>query len=94
MYKITIIAMLIFNNNKHVFTLYQRALSLMISKDFADEKSGKISLVEKQHSEQENSRRELLAVEKEAKQDKIIEQYGKVHFKTQMMISSGKTRDP
>ncbi|XQW84642.1 HDOD domain-containing protein [Thalassotalea piscium] len=77
--------MLIFNNNKHVFTLYQRALSLMISKDFADEKSGKISLVEKQHSEQENSRRELLAVEKEAKQDKIIEQYGKVHFKTQMM---------
>lgn len=77
--------MLIFDNNKHVFPLYQRALSLMISKDFADEKSGKITLVKKQHSEQENSRRELLAVEQEAKQEKIIEQYGKVHFKTQMM---------
>ena len=77
--------MLIFDNNKHVFPLYQRALSLMISKDFADEKSGKITLVKKQHSEQENSRRELLAVEQEAKQEKIIEQYGKDHFKTQMM---------
>ncbi|GAA5138011.1 hypothetical protein GCM10025767_19710 [Thalassotalea piscium] len=57
----------------------------MISKDFADQKGGKISLVQKQHSEQENSRRELLAVEQEAKKDKIIEQYGKAHFKTQMM---------
>ena len=79
--------MLIFDNNPNVSPLYQRALSLLISKDFADKQSGKVMLSEKQHSEQENSRRELLAVEEEAKQEKIIEEYGKTHFKAQMMDS-------
>lgn len=77
--------MQIFENNNTISAIYHRALSLSISKDFADQKSGKVSTIAKQDSEQENQRRELLAVEEQAKKDKIIKAHGQSHFKEQVM---------
>tara|TARA_R110000737_G_scaffold15284_2_gene31800 strand:+ start:5756 stop:6901 length:1146 start_codon:yes stop_codon:yes gene_type:complete len=77
--------MQIFENNKLVAPIYNRALSLAISKDFADKKSGKISVAKHQDSEQLNRRRELLAVEEEANKNKIIQAHGQEHFKAQVM---------
>ena len=75
----------IFNDNKRVSPIYHRALSLTISKDFASQQYGRISQVQQQDSEQTNPRRELLAIETAAKQEKIIKSHGQTHFKTQMM---------
>jgi len=77
--------MQIFENNEQVSNIYNRALSLSISKDFTHEQNGKMSLIAKQDSEQENRRRELLAVEQQANKDRIIEEHGQSHFKNQMM---------
>ncbi|WP_448567163.1 HDOD domain-containing protein [Thalassotalea ganghwensis] len=77
--------MLIFENNHNINEIYHRALSLMISKEFAELQSGKITLSARQHSEQQHSRRELLEIEQQAQQEKIIEQHGKSHFKQQVM---------
>jgi hypothetical protein len=77
--------MQIFEDDEAVSNIYQRALSLAISKDFADQENGKITNAEQQDSEQENRRRELLAVEKQANKDKIIAEHGKNHFKTQVL---------
>lgn len=77
--------MQIFENNKLVYPIYSRALSLTISKDFAEQKSGKIKVAQHQNSEQLNRRRELLAVEEEANNNKIIQAHGQEHFKTQVM---------
>lgn len=77
--------MQIFENNKLVYPIYSRALSLTISKDFAEQKSGKIKVTQHQNSEQLNRRRELLAVEEEANNNKIIQAHGQEHFKTQVM---------
>jgi len=77
--------MQIFENNQTISDIYNRALSLSISKDFADQKNGKVSVVAKQDSEQENRRRELLAVEEQANKDKRIKAHGQSHFKEQVM---------
>ncbi len=77
--------MQIFEDNKLVSPIYSRALSLAISKDFAQQKSGKIYTAAQQNSEQTNRRRELLAVEEEANKNKIIQAHGQEHFKTQVM---------
>ncbi|WP_085298575.1 HDOD domain-containing protein [Cognaticolwellia mytili] len=77
--------MQIFEDNKLVSPIYSRALSLAISKDFAQQKSGKIYTATQQNSEQTNRRRELLAVEEETNKNKIIQAHGQEHFKTQVM---------
>lgn len=74
----------IFELNDRISSIHQRALSLSISKDFAEQRDGKINLVAQQGSEQENRRRELLSVEKEAQQEKIVAAYGEEHFRNQV----------
>jgi HD-like signal output (HDOD) protein len=75
--------MQIFENNQAVATIYQRAISLSICKDFAEKQSGKITMVDHQGSEQKNRRRELLSVEVQAQQEKIIAEHGEEHFRKQ-----------
>ena len=77
--------MQIFEDNDIISPIYQRALSLAISKEFAHQQEGKISVAEKQDSEQEHRRRELLAVEEQANKNKIIEEHGQSHFRNQVM---------
>jgi HD-like signal output (HDOD) protein len=77
--------MKIFENNPAVAIIYQRATSLSICKDFAEKQSGKVPTVNHQGSEQENRRRELLSVEVEAQQEKIIADHGEEHFRKQTM---------
>jgi hypothetical protein len=77
--------MQIFELNDIISSIHQRALSLCISKDFAEQQSGKINIVDHQGSEQENRRRELLNVEKEAQQEKIVAAHGEEHFRNQVM---------
>ncbi|SEL48990.1 HD-like signal output (HDOD) domain, no enzymatic activity [Colwellia chukchiensis] len=77
--------MQIFEDSKLVAPIYSRALSLAISKDFAEKQSGKITLAKHQGSEQLNRRRELLAVEEEANKNKIIQAHGQEHFRNQVM---------
>ena len=72
--------MQIFDNNENIASIYQRAISLTISKDFAHQQFGKVTIVHRQGSEQENRRRELLSVEVEAQKNKIIEEHGQKHF--------------
>jgi len=67
-----------------ISSIRQRALSLAISKKFAEQQQGKINLVDHQGSEQENRRRELLNVEKEAQQEKIIAAHGEAHLRNQV----------
>lgn len=76
--------MQIFENNPTVAVIVQRDISLSISKDFAEMQSGKVPMVSFQGSEQENRRRELLSVEVQAQQDKIIAQHGEEHFRKQI----------
>jgi len=76
--------MQIFEDNKLVSPLYSRALSLAISKDFAEQKNGKVNVAKHQNSEQLNRRRELLAVEEETNKNKIIQAHGHEHFKAQV----------
>jgi len=77
--------MQIFNNNKKIAAIYHRTISLSISKDFAEKKSGKIAFSQQQDSEQENPRRELLGVELDAQKEKIITEHGQSHFRKQVM---------
>lgn len=77
--------MQILNNNEQAAEIYNKSISLLIGKDYADKLNGKISVALHQDSEQTNRRRELLAVEEEAHKNKIIETHGKHHFKTQVM---------
>jgi hypothetical protein len=77
--------MQIFENNDRVAPIYKRAMSLMISKEFADQQSGKIADAPNQNSEQSNRRRELLAVEEEANKNKIIQAHGESFFTDQVM---------
>ena len=79
--------MQIFEHNQTVATIYQRAISLSICKDFAEKQSGKITMVDHQGSEQENRRRELLYVEVQAQQEKIIAKHGEEHFRKQIKLS-------
>jgi len=77
--------MQIFEENTLVSPIYNRALSLAISKDFAHQKNGKVQNSVQQNSEQLNRRRELLAIEEEANKNKIIQAHGHEHFKAQVM---------
>jgi len=77
--------MQIFDTNDTISAIHQRALSLCISKDFAKQQHGKMDIIHFQGSEQENRRRELLAVEIKTQQDKIIAAHGEGHFRTQVM---------
>jgi hypothetical protein len=77
--------MQIFENNSTVSTVYHRYISLTISKEYAEQRNGKVFVSDHQNSEQTNRRRELLAVEEEANKNKIIEEHGQTHFKAQMM---------
>jgi len=75
--------MQIFENNPTVALIYQRSLSLLICKDFAEQENGKITMIDHQGSEQENRRRQLLSVELQAQQDKIIAEHGEEYFRKQ-----------
>ncbi len=77
--------MQIFENNLAVSSIYHRYLSLIISKEFADIRHGKVFTDAQQNSEQKNRRRELLPVEEETNKNKIIEEHGKTHFKAQIV---------
>jgi hypothetical protein len=77
--------MQIFENNDLVAPLYRRAMSLVISKEFAEQQSGKVAVASHQNSEQSNRRRELLAVEEESKKNKIIKAHGENFFIDQVM---------
>jgi hypothetical protein len=79
--------MQIFENNQAVATIYQRAISLSICKDFAEKRSGKISMVNHQGSEQKNRRRELLSVEVQAQQEKMIAEHGEEYFRKQTEVN-------
>ncbi len=75
----------LFQTSDSLLSIYRRAISLAISKDFAEQLSGKVDMVEHQDSEQENRRRELLDVEVQAQQEKIIADHGEAHFRQQIM---------
>ncbi len=77
--------MQIFDENDSIAPIYYRAISLSFSKDFADPDTSSSSTIDKQNSEQEHRRRELLAVEEQAKHARIVEAYGQAHFKSQTM---------
>jgi hypothetical protein len=77
--------MQIFENNDLVSPIYKRAMSLVISKEFAEQQSGKITVASHQNSEQSNRRRELLAVEEETNKNKRIKAHGKIFFTDQVM---------
>ena len=74
-----------FDNNDTLSAIHQKAVSLSISKDFAEQRNGKVNLVDFQGSEQKNRRRELLSVEIKAQQEKIIAAHGEEHFRKQVM---------
>lgn len=76
--------MKIFENDNTLSMLYHRALSLTISKDFANAENGKILFEKHQESEQSHRRRELLAVEQQTQKNRIIEAHGESHFRTQV----------
>jgi hypothetical protein len=76
--------MYIFSSQEPVLPLFQRALALSISKEFAHQFIGDTLLNRRQDSEQENRRRELLAVEQDAQKEKIIAEHGEAHFRQQM----------
>ncbi|MEY8214649.1 MAG: HDOD domain-containing protein [Colwellia sp.] len=77
--------MQIFDSNNTLISIYQRAISLSISKEFAEHQHGKVNTVHSQGSEQENRRRELLSVEIKVQQEKIVTAHGEEHFKNQVM---------
>jgi HD-like signal output (HDOD) protein len=76
--------MQIFELNNSISSIHQLALSLCISRDFADKQSGKINLVDQQGSEQKTPRRELLNIEKEIQQEKIVAAHGEEHFRNRV----------
>ena len=73
--------MQIFENNDIVAPIYRRAMSLLISKEFAEQESGKVNVAIHQNSEQSNRRRELLAVEEETKKNEIIKAHGENFYR-------------
>ena len=50
--------MQIFQEDDQISEIYQRSISLSISKEFAEKKHGKVTVVSKQNSEQNDRRRE------------------------------------
>ncbi len=76
--------MQIFQSKSSLVCLYQRSISLLISKEFADQRYGKVQVLAQQDSEQENRRRELLDIEVKVQQEKIIADRGAQHFRQQV----------
>lgn len=76
-----------FNSNDSISAIRQQAISLSISKDFAEKSRGKVDIVTFQGSEQENRRRQLLSVEVKAQQAKIVAAHGEEHFRQQVMAT-------
>jgi len=79
--------MQIFETNDTLISINQRAISLSISKELADQRYGKANVVHYQESEQKNRRRELLSIEIKAQQEKIVAAHGEEHFKNQVMVT-------
>ncbi len=77
--------MLIFDNNDSVAPIYYRMLKLAINKDFAEQKNDSTSVINKQNSEQNNRRRELLDIEHESNNKRMIKEHGESFFKLQVM---------
>lgn len=77
--------MLLFEKNDKIHDIYQRSLSFAISKEFAQQRSGTVTVSDQQDSEQSSRRRELLAVEEQAKKNKIVQAHGEQHFRDQVM---------
>ena len=77
--------MQLFEQHDTTWSLYQRYLSLLINKDFAQKHNGAVTVAVQQDSEQAFRRRELLEIEEQANQKKIIKQHGKEHFRQQVM---------
>ena len=77
--------MLLFEQNDTTWSLYQSYISLVISKEFAQQQTGAVKFVTQQDSEQANRRRELLAVEERTNQEKLIKEHGEQHFQKQVM---------
>jgi len=76
--------MQIFLENDNVAPIYQRMLSLRISKEFASTHSGKGFKALHENAEQDRPNRELLAIEQEAQNNKIIAEHGERHFREQI----------
>ncbi len=79
--------MQLFDNNDTISAINQQAISLSISKDYAEQRYGKFNFVDFQGSEQEHRRRELLSVEVKARQEKIVTDHGEEHFRQQVMTT-------
>ncbi|MBL4910464.1 MAG: HDOD domain-containing protein [Alteromonadaceae bacterium] len=76
--------MQIFLENDNIAPIYQRMLSLRISKEFASTHSGKGFKTLQENTEQDERGRELLAIEQEAQKNKIIAEHGERHFREQI----------
>jgi len=76
--------MQIFLENDNVASIYQRMLSLRISKEFATTHGGVGFKSFQENSEQDQRGRELLAIEQEAQKNKIIAEHGERHFREQI----------
>lgn len=76
--------MQLFEQHDTAWSIYQRYVSLTISKEFAQQQSGAVKIKTQQDSEQANRRRELLAVEEQANQQKLIKAHGEQHFHNQV----------
>ena len=77
--------MQIFKDDDAVSSIYQRAISLTISQDFAEQSNGKQMVAAQPESQQGSSQRELSAVEKKANKETIIKENGHSDFKIQLM---------
>ncbi|WP_448213221.1 HDOD domain-containing protein [Colwellia sp. MEBiC06753] len=76
--------MLLFEQNDLTWSIYQRYISLLIGKDFAKKQTGKVTVTAQQDSEQANRRRQLLEVEEQTNQSKLIKAHGEQHFRNQV----------
>jgi hypothetical protein len=73
-----------FESNDLTSTIYHRAMSLYISKEFAHTQKGEIYIAKYQESEQAHRRRELLDVEQKTNNEKMLQQYGEAQFVAQV----------
>lgn len=74
-----------FEHNEVLRPIFHRAISLLISRDFAHKQKGEIFVATYQDSEQANRRRELLEVEQVANRHKVIEEHGQNQFQKEVI---------
>jgi hypothetical protein len=72
-------------------SIHQRAMSLYLGKDYALQFIGSGKLNARQESEQENRRRELLAVEQQAQREKLLAEHAKAQFKEHITVKIDRT---